>query len=142
MGRDANSKLRRRREDDYRLRGRASEPSAFETTRVGRDRGETPRLSRSGPSAPPSDRPCTAGDHQNIGKETARLVGLGDDILHRDALAGDDSDERDAVVRAADGFAQVRATGAGTTRPSTTGSAAVAAVAARPRATLGDSVRP
>jgi len=47
------------------------------------------------------------GDHQNIGKETARLVGLGDDILHRDALAGDDSDERDAVVRAADGFAQV-----------------------------------
>ncbi|KAJ1445566.1 hypothetical protein M885DRAFT_549535 [Pelagophyceae sp. CCMP2097] len=47
------------------------------------------------------------GDHQNIAKETARLVGLGDGILHRDALALRDGDDRDSIIRNADGFAQV-----------------------------------
>ncbi|KAH8070314.1 hypothetical protein JL721_5077 [Aureococcus anophagefferens] len=47
------------------------------------------------------------GDHQNIAAETARLIGLGDGILRRDRLAMRESDEKDMLVRDADGFAQV-----------------------------------
>mmetsp|Transcript_7920 Transcript_7920/g.24308 ORF Transcript_7920/g.24308 Transcript_7920/m.24308 type:complete len:944 (-) Transcript_7920:422-3253(-) len=47
------------------------------------------------------------GDHQNIAAETSRLIGLGDNILHREKLAARESDEKDALVRDADGFAQV-----------------------------------
>lgn len=47
------------------------------------------------------------GDHQNIAAETARLIGLGDQIQRRDALSMRECSEKDAVVRDADGFAQV-----------------------------------
>lgn len=47
------------------------------------------------------------GDHQNIAAETSRLIGLGDNILHREKLNMRESDEKDALVRDADGFAQV-----------------------------------
>lgn len=47
------------------------------------------------------------GDHQNIAAETSRLIGLGDNILHREKLNIRESDEKDALVRDADGFAQV-----------------------------------
>ena len=47
------------------------------------------------------------GDHQNIAKETARLIGLGTNILRRDALAEPDPRRKAELVRTADGFAQV-----------------------------------
>jgi len=47
------------------------------------------------------------GDHQNIAAETARLIGLGDEILHREKLTMRESDEKDELIKKADGFAQV-----------------------------------
>ena len=47
------------------------------------------------------------GDHQNIARETARLVGLGQNILRRDALAEPDPSKKAELCRNADGFAQV-----------------------------------
>jgi len=48
------------------------------------------------------------GDHQNIAAETARLIGLGDKILKRDVLSSlRESNEKDQLVKHADGFAQV-----------------------------------
>ena len=53
------------------------------------------------------------GDHQNIAKETARLVGLGTTILRRDVLNAEEGDAKDKMVVDADGFAQVRDSRAG-----------------------------
>ncbi|MGD8440494.1 MAG: plasma-membrane proton-efflux P-type ATPase [Holophagae bacterium] len=48
------------------------------------------------------------GDQLAIGREIARLVGLGDRFLTADDLTGDDADDRiDADIERADGFAQV-----------------------------------
>ena len=47
------------------------------------------------------------GDHVNIAKETARLIGLGQNILPHTELEIP-SAVRDATIEAADGFAQVR----------------------------------
>ena len=48
------------------------------------------------------------GDHQNIAAETARLIGMNDNILKRDILVEhQEGDAKDDVVRKADGFAQV-----------------------------------
>jgi H+-transporting ATPase len=48
---------------------------------------------------------CT-GDHVNIAKETARLVGLGTNIYSGESIR-DDSSERDGIIKKADGFGQV-----------------------------------
>lgn len=47
------------------------------------------------------------GDHQNIAAETARLIGLGENILHRDKLTMQECDEKDQMIKEAHGFAQV-----------------------------------
>eukprot|EP00633_Aureoumbra_lagunensis_P004203 CAMPEP_0197309350 /NCGR_PEP_ID=MMETSP0891-20130614/7923_1 /TAXON_ID=44058 ORGANISM="Aureoumbra lagunensis, Strain CCMP1510" /NCGR_SAMPLE_ID=MMETSP0891 /ASSEMBLY_ACC=CAM_ASM_000534 /LENGTH=686 /DNA_ID=CAMNT_0042794365 /DNA_START=26 /DNA_END=2087 /DNA_ORIENTATION=- len=48
------------------------------------------------------------GDHQNIAAETARLIGLGDQIIKRDILANlREGEDKDLLVKNAHGFAQV-----------------------------------
>lgn len=46
------------------------------------------------------------GDHLNIAKETARLIGMGVNI-HPGEATRDGSQEKNEIIRAADGFAQV-----------------------------------
>ncbi|KAH8065333.1 hypothetical protein JL721_8292 [Aureococcus anophagefferens] len=87
-----------------------------------RTRSSPPRATRPSPSpaTPRADTQATldalnaagvevkmiTGDHLNIAKETARLVGLGDNILPQAAL-WPASATRDETIRAANGFAAV-----------------------------------
>jgi len=48
------------------------------------------------------------GDHFNIGKELARQIDLGTEILTPDAIKGKGREEKDRIVLQADGFAKVK----------------------------------
>lgn len=47
------------------------------------------------------------GDHANVGKETARLIGLGTNIIPGEEMRNAPPNEKNAIIWEADGFAAV-----------------------------------